>query len=104
MADTASKPPILSVEVLTRAIGNPLRWRILTEISLRGPLMVSEIADALGSSMSHISKHIAILRKTGTVEQIRGRMHTVPARHIVGIGVLDFGYGPFRMKPTPPAA
>lgn len=104
MEDAASKPSILPVESLTRAIGSPLRWRILAELSLHEPLMVSELADSLGHTMSNISKQIAILRETGAVEQIRGRMYAVPARYVVSHGVLDFGYGPFQMKPTRPAA
>lgn len=104
MANTASNPSILSLESLTRLLGTPLRWKVLAELSLYEPLMVSELADSLGQSMSNISKQIAILREIGVVEQIRGRMYTVRARYLVSPGVLDFGYGQFHMKPTIPSA
>ena len=102
MADTASIPSPLSVEGLTRAVGSPLRWKILAELSENEPLMVSELSESLGETMSTISKHIAVLREAGAIEQIRGRMYAVRARFQVSRGVLNFGYGPFHMKPQTP--
>ena len=37
--------------------------------------------------------------KVGAVEQVRGRMYGIPARFRVSPGVIEFGYGPFRMNP-----
>ena len=95
----APKPVTLPLDSLTRAIGSSLRWQILAALSQGEALMVSELNAALGPSMSSISKQITILREAGAVEQVRGRMYGIPARFRVSAGVIDFGYGPFRMNP-----
>ncbi len=95
----APKPTTLPLDSLTRAIGSTLRWRILAALSQGEALMVSELSDALGPSMSSISKQLTILREAGAIEQVRGRMYGIPAHFRVSPGVIDFGYGPFRMNP-----
>ncbi len=87
----------LSLEDFTRAVGEPTRWRILAELSKGEPLMVNEIARALGRSDTMISKHLGVLRSARVVEIGRGRMYHIVAPYRVESGILDFGYGRLRM-------
>ena len=82
----------LSLEQFTKAIGTPIRWRVLAELSKGQPLMVIEIARAIGRKDVVVSKHLAVLRKIRAVEIGRGRMYQIVAQ-----GILDFGYGRLNM-------
>ena len=84
---------------LLRAIGDPLRWRILAELSIGEPLMVMEIAERLGRSADLVSKHLAVLREAGVVESGRGRLYQIaqPYRPAPGTNELDFGHCVLRL-------
>ena len=87
----------LSLEDFTTVIGEPTRWRILAELSKGEPLMVIEIARAVGRTHTVVSKHLGVLRRARAVEIGRGRMYHIVAPFRVESGVLDFGYGRLRM-------
>ena len=92
----------LSIEKLTRALGNSTRWLILAELSQDQALMVTELSVAIRKSVSYTSKQLIILRETGAIEQVRGRMYAIPAQYHPAPGIVDYGYGPLRMKPPAP--
>ena len=87
---------------LLRALGDPLRWRILAELSTGEPLMVLEIAERLGRSADLVSKHLAVLRAAGVVESGRGRLYQIakPYQPAPGERVLDFGHCVLRLAAT----
>jgi DNA-binding transcriptional ArsR family regulator len=87
----------LSLEQFTKAIGTPTRWRVLAELSKGQPLMVIEIARAIGRKDVVVSKHLAVLRKIRAVEIGRGRMYQIVAPFFIAPGILDFGYGRLNM-------
>ncbi len=99
MEPQTPKPITLTLDTLTLVIGSTIRWKILAALSQGGPLMVSELSAAFGVSMSTISKQMTILREARVVEQGRGRMYAIVAHFRVSPGVLNFGYGPFLMRP-----
>ena len=92
------RPPLTP---LLRGIGEPLRWRILAELSAGEPLMVMEIAERLRRSADLISKHLAVLRQSGVVEIGRGRLYQIPPHYLPTPGerVLDFGHCLLRFDP-----
>ena len=53
-----------------RAIGDPLRIRILEQLR-GGPCTVQEIVTRVGSSQQNISKHLSVLRGLGIVARER---------------------------------
>ena len=52
--------------VAMQAMSHPLRIKILCLLS-SGEMMVQEITDAVGSTQSNISQHLAILRACGII-------------------------------------
>ena len=96
------RPPLAP---LLSAIGDSLRWGILSELSAGEPLMVKELAQRLQRTPTVISKHLAILRASGAVVIGRGRLYQIPAQFLPAPGerVVDFGHCLLRLAP-PPAA
>ena len=52
--------------VAMQAMSHPLRIKILCLLS-SGEMMVTDINDAVGSTQSNISQHLAILKATGVI-------------------------------------
>ena len=96
-------PPIAA---LTKAIGTPLRWAILTELASGEPRMVKEIALKLRRSPSLVSKHLAVLRRAGVVEIGRAGVYQIPKYFTVAPEKrhLDFGHCLLRMPSAEPEA
>ncbi|MBA2436232.1 MAG: helix-turn-helix domain-containing protein [Verrucomicrobiota bacterium] len=96
--------PILSRGPLLRAIGDETRWQILRELAAGEPLMVKEIAEAIGRSESGIAKHLAVLRKAGITQIGRGRLQQIRPHFMAdpAARVLDFGYLQLRLSVKEP--
>ena len=92
--------PSLQVGPLVSAVGDPLRWAIVRELSSGEPRMVNEIAQALRKPPSLISKHLVWLRKAGAVVTGRGRLYSIPPQFVPspGDGVVDYGHLVLRTK------
>ena len=75
-------------------IGDPVRWRILAELSAGQPLMVVEIAERIGRKASLVSKHIGVLRRAGLVFAGRSRLYQIPKQYLPAPGqrVVDYGH------------
>jgi DNA-binding transcriptional ArsR family regulator len=86
---------------LISAIGSPLRWDILKELSAGEPLMVSEIAQRTGCSPTLASKHLAVLLKAGMVIN-RRRLYQIDPHYLPkpGEAVVDFGHCLLRLNQT----
>lgn len=91
-APTPGESPVLPLDPLVEAIGDPLRMRILAVMATGERLMVLEIARRLGRPANLIAKHVAVLRRAGVVET-RQRLQYVPQRFVADAGArtLDFG-------------
>ncbi len=50
---------------LFRALGNPLRVRILEALRTAGSLTVTELHQRVGAEPSNVSQHLAIMRSRG---------------------------------------
>ncbi len=79
-------------------LGHEVRWRILEELSKGGPLMVVELAGALGVEQNMVSKHIRVLLEAGMVVRGQAGMYLIPAGFLAGEGgaasgerVVDYG-------------
>lgn len=92
--------PTLLVGPLVKAVGDPLRWAIVRELSSGEPRMVIEIARALRKPPTLISKHLVWLRKAGAVVTGRGRLYSIPPQFVPspGDGVVDYGHFVLRTK------
>jgi len=85
------------------AIGTPVRWGILGELSTGEPLLVVEIAERLKCSPALVSKHMAVLRQAGMVTSNRAGQYSIPPhfpkstadRHV------DFGHCLLRLAGAP---
>ncbi len=90
-----SSPPLLRLGEVLFAISDKTRWRILQKLSAAGePLMVTEIAEAIGRKPSAAAKHLAILRKAGITRIGRGRLQQIVPQFLTdpSARVLDLGY------------
>ncbi|MEV0528796.1 metalloregulator ArsR/SmtB family transcription factor [Streptomyces sp. NPDC050439] len=62
-----------SLPVVCAALGDPMRWAILTRLG-EGPMSASALAKVLPVSRQAIGKHLEVLREVGLVEsEQRGR-------------------------------
>ena len=62
-----TETPIHEIKAeLFKALGHPLRVRLL-ELLVPGPRAVSDLLTATGLEASHLSQHLAVLRRTGLV-------------------------------------
>ncbi len=57
--------------VVFSALSEPLRLRCLALMSARGEVCVCQLTHALEASQPSVSKHLAVLREAGLVEQRR---------------------------------
>jgi arsenate reductase len=69
-----SGPETLPVE-LARALGDPLRWRIM-ELLATEQLCVAHLAEELGIGQPLVSHHLKVLRQAGLIEPDRYRYWT----------------------------
>ena len=90
---TNSTMPVPDRRKLISALGNPIRWDMLQELSIGEPLMVSELAQRVGCSLSLASKHMQVLLKAGLVLH-RRRLYQIPPQHLPqpGTRVVDYGH------------
>jgi len=51
-----------------KAIGNPVRQRILEELQKSGELNVADLVKKLGLAQATVSHHLALLKKSGAVK------------------------------------
>ncbi|MFA5249453.1 MAG: metalloregulator ArsR/SmtB family transcription factor [Candidatus Paceibacterota bacterium] len=51
-----------------KAIGHPVRQRILEELRKSGELNVSDLVKRLGLAQATVSHHLALLKKSGAVK------------------------------------
>jgi DNA-binding transcriptional ArsR family regulator len=58
-------------ESLSKALGHPLRWRILELVNERGEASPVEIARALDQPLATVSHHVRVLRESGSLEMTR---------------------------------
>jgi len=60
---------------IMKAMGHPTRLLILDELSKCGERCVCELTELVGSDMSTVSRHLAVLKNAGLVEdEKRGTM------------------------------
>jgi DNA-binding transcriptional ArsR family regulator len=83
-------PPI---DKLIAAVGAPVRWGILGELSAGESLMVKEIAGRLKCSPTLVSKHMAVLRKAGMVTVGRAGVYLIPPHFVINTAERHVDYG-----------
>ena len=90
----AQVQPLPSLDLLAAALGHPVRWKILKELSIGEPRMLRELAKVAGCSPDMTSKHPPVLRKAGAVVQGRGRLYQILPQRLTAPGecVVDFGH------------
>lgn len=100
-----SPAPALRLPLKTQCylLGHPTRIGALRELAKGQALPVGELARRLGFSANSMSKQMALVEKTGAVQQIYGRLYTLAPhfRPAPGAAVLDLG--DLVLKLTPPA-
>jgi arsenate reductase (thioredoxin) len=69
-----ASPPAVPLE-LVRALGDPLRWRIV-ELLAGEQLCVAHLAEELGAAQPLVSHHLRVLREAGLIESDRYRYWT----------------------------
>ncbi len=75
-APTAARSSSVTLPVeLARALGDPLRWRIV-ELLATEQLCVAHLAEELGVGQPLVSHHLKILRRAGLIEPDRYRYWT----------------------------
>ena len=98
-----SAPVAPALTPLLAAIGDPVRWRILSELSAGEPLMVIEIAERIKRDAGLVSKHLAVLRQAGLVVAGRARLYQIPKQylHAPGQRLADYGHCLLRLDAAP---
>ena len=75
------------------ALSDPTRWRILVELGKGTALPVGELAKRTGKKAPSISRHLALMRRFGLVENIYTTCYALPAalQPAPGATVIDLG-------------
>jgi len=98
----------IPVKHMAKALGSPIRWAILAELSDGQPGMVLAIAKKLNLPAVTVSQHMGVLRRAGVVVAGLGRLYTIAPPFLADAaqGQLDFGCCLLRLKESagPPAA
>jgi len=91
--------PLPEPEAMIRAVGHPLRWRMLKALSNGEPQTIGELAAASGCFYDNAIRHLAILKKAGLVAQERGKLYQIPKRFLPTPGQphVDYGHCLLRM-------
>ena len=104
-------PHTLPSKHLLNAISDLTRWRILQTLLDSEPLPASEIARRLGIPATNISKHCAVLKRSGVLVRGFGDLYQIPPAQLSENGTsLDLGSIILRLAdvkapdPVPPAA
>jgi DNA-binding transcriptional ArsR family regulator len=102
-SDSVSEPAIpaeISFSALASALGSPVRWRILREISRGEGLLIVEVAERLGMKQGTISKHMKVLRDKGLVATNRAGLNSIPAGRLISAeeGIVDYGNCLLRLR------
>lgn len=104
----ADPTQILPIKQMAKALGSPIRWAILAELSNGQPGMVLAIARKLNLRPVTVSQHMGVLRRAGIVVVGLGGLYTVAPQFLADAaqGHLDFGHCLLRLKESaePPAA
>ena len=87
------RPPLVDLNALARALGQPTRWKMLRELSSGEPRSIAELAAAGGCRYENAVKHLAVLRRAGLVQQGRGRLYQIRPQHLPTPGVAEVDYG-----------
>jgi DNA-binding transcriptional ArsR family regulator len=70
-----SVPRPTATEDVFRAVADPTRRAIIESLGHGGERTVSALAEAVGQSMAMVSRHLAVLRAAGLVEERRAGRH-----------------------------
>jgi len=90
---TAAAPALPDLDRMARALGSPVRWRMLRELSQGEARSISELAAVGGCHYDNAIRHLGVLRKAGLVVQGRGRLYLVPKQYLPTPGQLVVDYG-----------
>jgi len=90
----ASIQPLPDRALLAAALGNHDRWLILKELSKGEPRMTIELARLIGNSPDATAKQMFMFRRAGLVEQVYGKLYTLPKKYLPQPGqpIVDFGH------------
>jgi DNA-binding transcriptional ArsR family regulator len=91
--------PLPDSDRLAKALGSPVRWKMLKELSAGEPRAIGELASAAGCNYDNASRHLIVLRKAGLVVQGRGRLYQIPKQYLSTTGQphVDYGHCLLRM-------
>jgi hypothetical protein len=97
---TVPAMPLAALEHVAAALGNPIRWKMLKELSVGEAREIGELAKAAGCSYASAIKHLAVLNRAGLALQGRGRLWQIPKHHLPapGEGLVDTGHCVLRLN------
>ena len=89
---TGKTPGTATALRILAALGEPTRFRIVSELLQHGPNTTVPLATKMSADVKRISRHLHILKASGVVEQWVGRVFRIPERfRVPGEQVIDFG-------------
>ena len=98
-------PPGLPLMPLLKALGDPVRYRLLNEMANGEVLTIAGMARRLKAHPDTMGKHVKALRRAGILRRVKkedadGRVKEfqIPAEFRVTAGVLDFGVCTVRLR------
>lgn len=86
-------PPPLSLRALSKALGEPARWKLLLELAKGDAMPVKELARRCGRSPDMASKHLIVLKEAGLVVRKYNRIYQLAdgIRPAPGATHMDLG-------------
>jgi predicted transcriptional regulator len=101
---TATGEPIpfeISLESVSKILGDPARWRLLLELAKNEPMPVNELARRIGKSADMTSKHLGTLHAKGLVVARFGRIYQLAPAIMPAPGATHINLGPCLLELGP---
>jgi DNA-binding transcriptional ArsR family regulator len=97
-AVAAAVAPLPALEGVAGGLANPVRWKMLRELSCGETRSIDELAKVSGTSYANAAKHLIVLREAGLVAQGRGRLYQIPKQYLPSPGQAIVDYGHCRLR------
>ena len=93
MDPKSAKPRELALDTVILILSDRTRWRILDTLLATEAMASVDLAKAIDIPVTNLAKHMAVLRRSGVVEQRIGRAYSIRPqyRSLADQRAIDFG-------------
>ena len=99
---TDTRERAVTLQGISRVLGNPTRWQLLAELAVGEPLRVVQLAKAVGEKPDLVSKHLKLMRAARVTVLGKNGLHRIADRFMPAPGVREIDFGHCVVRVTEP--